>query len=81
MRSARRWPAVATALRRPNGNAIGALRTWRSGERVMQRGASLEDWGPRETPGWPSSLWWLKLTEGRDWTVVWASAERIWDVA
>ena len=32
MRSATRWPAVAAALRRPNGNAVGALRTWCSGE-------------------------------------------------
>ena len=33
MRSATRWPAVAAALRRPNGNAVGASRTWHFGER------------------------------------------------
>ena len=33
MRSATRWPAVAAALRRPNGSAVGTHCMWCSGER------------------------------------------------
>ena len=34
VRCATRWLTVAAALRRPNGNAVGALRAECSGERV-----------------------------------------------
>ena len=42
-RWATRCLTVAAALRRPNGNAVEARRVERSGERVMWRGASLDD--------------------------------------
>ena len=74
MRSARRWPAVAVALRRPNGNAVGALRTGPSGNRVMMCGGSLDNRGPREWPRGPSSLRRLRLMEGRGCAAVWVSA-------
>ena len=74
MRSARRWPAVAASLRRPNGNAVGAPRMGPSGNRVMLRGGSLDDWGSRESPRRSSSLRRPRLMEGRDWAAVWVSA-------
>ena len=85
MRSATRWPAVAAALRRPNGNAVGALRTWCSGERspspeghamsssserARRCWSSLDYWGPRETPSRCPSLSWSRPMEGRDWMAV-----------
>jgi len=81
MRSAIRWLAVAVALRRPNGNAVGALRTWRSGERCLspkgramlsslararQCWFSLDCRGPREAPSWRPSLSWSRPLGGRD---------------
>ena len=53
---ATRWLTVAAALRRPNGSAIEVLHAECSEERVRRRGSSLDGWGPRETPGWRSSL-------------------------
>ena len=74
MRSDRRWPAVAAALRRPNESAVGALRTGPSGNRVMLRGGSQDNWGQRELPRGPSVLRRLRLMEGRDCAAVWVSA-------
>ena len=56
VRCATRWLTVAAALRRPNGNAVGAHRAECSEDRVRRRRSSLDGWGPRETPGWRSSL-------------------------
>ena len=87
MRSAMRWQAVATALRRPYGNAVGALRTWRSRERwlfpeghatslSLERARRhwffLDCWGPRETPSWRPSRLWSRAVEGRDRMAVFA---------
>ena len=73
MGSTIRWLAVAAALWRPNGNAIGALHTGPSGNRVMLCGGSLDNWGPRESPRGPSSLRRLRLMEGRGCAAVWVS--------
>jgi hypothetical protein len=56
MRCAIRWLTVATVLQRLNGSAVGALHVECFRERVRRRGSSLDGWGPRETPGWRSSL-------------------------
>ena len=87
MRSATRWQVVAAALRRPNRNAVGALRAWHSGERcpslegcatssslerARRRWFSLDCWGPREMPSWRPNFLWLRTMEGRDWMVVYA---------
>ena len=81
MRSAIRWLAIAAGLWRPNGNAVGALRTRRSGERCLspegramlsslararQCWFSLDYCGPREAPSWRPSLSWSRPLGGRD---------------
>ena len=43
-------------------------------DRMLLRGGSLDNWGPRETPRGPSSLRRLRLMEGRDCAAVWVSA-------
>ena len=79
---------VATALRRLNGNAVGALRTWRSRERCLSLEGramlsslararrcwfSLDYRGPREAPSWRPRLSWSRPLGGRDRMAVCAS--------
>ena len=43
-------------------------------DRMLLRGGSLDNWGPRESPHGPSGLRRLRLMEGRGCAAVWVSA-------